>query len=81
MIITLDFGWKDLRLTKGYYNSVVFSCNNSDVNSAYEALADSIMLKDSAYEIIFEILKDYNDVKSMLKAAKQQGFISDYEIN
>lgn len=80
-IITINFGFKDLRLARSYYNAVVFSCYDNDVKTAYRALAENIMLKDHAYQTIFEILKCDKDVKTFLDDAKQQGFIEEYKID
>lgn len=81
IIVQVDFGLsKNARLARSYYNSIVFSCYDNDVSSAYNALAEIIILKDIGFRIIFETLKVDKDVRSFLEDAKQQGFIEDYKI-
>lgn len=60
-----------------------FECDPDDIDAAYDILAESIILKDQDEDSPdlndFQNLKDDN-VEIMLKDAKKQGFISDYEI-
>lgn len=60
-----------------------FECDPDDIDAAYDILAESIILKDQGEDSPdlndFQNLKDDN-VEIMLKDAKKQGFISDYEI-
>lgn len=60
-----------------------FECDPDDIDAAYDILAESIILKDQGEDSPdlndFQNLKD-DDVETMLKDAKKQGFISDYEI-
>lgn len=60
-----------------------FECDPDDIDAAYDILAESIILKDQDKDSPdlndFRNLKDDN-VEIMLKDAKKQGFISDYEI-
>lgn len=77
-IITIDFGSKNLRLATAYYYATVFYCEDHDVKTAYDIIADSIVFKDHAYRLVFELLGGDKDVKTFLEDAKEQGFISDY---
>lgn len=60
-----------------------FECDPDDIDAAYDILAESIILNDQDEDSPdlndFQNLKDDN-VEIMLKDAKKQGFISDYEI-
>lgn len=60
-----------------------FECDPDDIDAAYDILAESIILNDQDENNQdlndFQNLKD-DDVETMLKDAKKQGFISDYEI-
>lgn len=60
-----------------------FECDPDDIDAAYDILAESIILNDqdeNSQDLNdFQNLKD-DDVEIMLKDAKKQGFISDYEI-
>lgn len=60
-----------------------FECDSDDIDAAYDILAESIILNDqdeNSQDLNdFQNLKD-DDVETMLKDAKKQGFISDYEI-
>lgn len=55
-----------------------FYCEDHDVKTAYDIIADSIVFKDHAYRLVFELLGGDKDVKTFLEDAKEQGFISDY---
>lgn len=59
-----------------YYD---FECEPDDIDAAYDILAENIILKNDDDLIDFQNLAD-DDVKTMLKDAEKQGFISDYEI-
>ena len=78
--ITIDFGSKNLRLATANYYGIVFYCEEHDVKRAYDVIADSIVFKDHAYRLVFELLGGDKDVKTFLEDAKEQGFISDYGI-
>lgn len=59
-----------------YYD---FECEPDDIDAAYDILAENIILKNDDDLVDFQNLAD-DDVKTMLKDAEKQGFISDYEI-
>lgn len=61
-----------------YYD---FRCEDNDsIDAVYDILAENIKLNNPSKDLInFQYLKD-DDVKTMLQDAKNQGFISDYEI-
>ena len=73
---------KKARFESGIY-SFDFECDPDDIDTAYDILAESIILKDQDEDSPdlsdFQNLKDDN-VEIMLKDAKKQRFISDYEI-
>lgn len=73
---------KKARFESGIYY-FDFECDPDDIDAAYDILAESIILKDQDKDSPdlndFQNLKDDN-VEIMLKDAKKQGFISDYEI-
>lgn len=72
-------------------NSATFQCEMDDIDKAYDALAEDLILvgvpadypdmtKEQEQELNdFQDLQDDN-VKVMLEDAKKQGFISNYEI-
>lgn len=60
-----------------YYD---FEVENDNIDAAYDILAENIKLHDPDKDLInFENLKD-DDVETMIKDTKRQGFISDFEI-
>ncbi len=72
-------------------NSATFQCEMNEIDKAYDALAEDLVLtgfpvddidwtKEQEQELNdFQDLRDDN-VKVMLEDAKKQGFISDYDI-
>ena len=75
------YAGKKVNLANGI-NHFDFECDQDDIDTAYDALAENIVLEDPTEDdlINFEDLAD-DDVKTMLQDAKKQGFISDYEIS
>lgn len=75
------FEGKKAKLKNGssYYS---FECDPDDIDKAYKLLAENVILNNqdpnSKDLISFQYLAD-DDVETMLKDAKKQGFISDYE--
>lgn len=64
--------------------SFSFECDSTDVDTAYYAVADNVVLKnqsDHSQDVIdFENCED-DDVETMLKDLKCMHFLSDYEIS
>lgn len=60
--------------------SVSFECGPNDIDTAYDVIAESCILKDSQDLIDFEDCED-DDVETMLKDLKRMHFLSDYEIS
>lgn len=62
--------------------SISFKCDPSDTGTAYDVIAESIVLKDQSEDsqdlIDFENCAD-NDVKIMLEDLKRMGFLSDFD--
>ena len=62
--------------------SVNFECDPSDIDTAYDAIAENVVLKDQSEDsqdlIDFENCKD-DDVKTMLEDLKRMQFLSDYD--
>jgi len=62
--------------------SVNFECDPSDIDTAYDAIAESTVLKDQSEDsqdlIDFENCAD-DDVKTMLEDLKRMGFLSDFD--
>lgn len=64
--------------------SVSFECDPNDIDTAYDALAESCILKDMSDDsqdlIDFEDCED-DDVETMLQDLKRMHFLSDYDIS
>lgn len=64
--------------------SVNFECDPNDIDTAYDVVAESTVLKDQSEDsqdlIDFENCED-DDVKTMLEDLKRMQFLSDYEIS
>ena len=64
--------------------SVSFECDPNDIDTAYDALAESCILKDESEDsqdlIDFADCED-DDVETMLKDLKRMHFLSDYDIS
>ena len=64
--------------------SVSFECGPNDIDTAYDVVAESCVLKDKSEDsqdlIDFEDCED-DDVETMLKDLKRIRFLSDYEIS
>lgn len=62
--------------------SISFKCNPSDTGTAYDVIAESIVLKDQSEDsqdlIDFENCAD-DDIKTMLEDLKRMGFLSDFD--
>lgn len=58
--------------------SFSFTCDPSDIDTAYDAIAENAILDHSQDLIDFQNCKD-DDIKTMLKDLKNMGFLSDYE--
>ncbi|RVU70413.1 MULTISPECIES: hypothetical protein [Lactobacillus] len=76
----------DVRIYEGKKASFVdgiyyydFEVDNDDIDTAYDILAENVKLNDDKDLIDFQNLED-DDVMTMLKDAKKQGFISDYDV-
>lgn len=80
---TIYAGDKLSGLVDGQYR-VSFSCEPDDIDTAYDAVAESVVLKDNSEDsqdlIDFENCAD-DDVETMLKDLKRMHFLSDYEIH
>ena len=55
-----------------------FTCDPSDIDTAYDAIAENAVLNSSQDLIDFQNCKD-DDVKTMLNDLVRMGFLSDYE--
>lgn len=64
--------------------SFSFECDSTDIDTAYYAVADNVVLKNQMAHnqdvIDFEDCDD-DDVETMLKDLKRMHFLSDYEIS
>lgn len=64
--------------------NVSFECDPTDVDTAYDAVAESVVLKDQSEEsqdlVDFENCDD-DSVIAMLNDLKSMHFLSDYEIS
>lgn len=62
--------------------SVNFECDPNDIDTAYDVVAESTVLKDQSEDsqdlIDFENCRD-DDVKTMLEDLKRMGFLSDFD--
>ena len=62
--------------------SVSFECDPNDIDTAYDAIAENVVLKDQSEDsqdlIDFENCAD-DDVKTMLEDLKRMQFLSDYD--
>lgn len=62
--------------------SISFKCDPSDIDTAYDVIAESTVLKDQSEDsqdlIDFENCRD-DDVKTMLEDLKRMGFLSDFD--
>ena len=62
--------------------SVSFECDPSDIDTAYDVIAENTVLKDQNEDgqdlIDFENCAD-DDVKTMLEDLKRMGFLSDFD--
>lgn len=79
---TIYAGEKLSGLADGQY-SVSFDCDPNDIDTAYDAIAESCILKDKSEDsqdlIDFENCED-DDVEAMLKDLKRMNFLSDYDM-
>ncbi len=57
-----------------------FTCDPSDIDTAYDAIAENAVLNSSQDSIDFQNCAD-DDVKTMLEDLKRMHFLSDYEIS
>lgn len=71
----------------GFVNAqpnVTFECDPTDIDSAYDILAENVVLKDQSDDsqdlIDFQNCAD-DDVETMLKDLQRMNFLSDYEIS
>lgn len=64
--------------------SVSFECDPTDIDTAYDILAENVVLKDQSEDsqdlIDFQNCAD-DDVKTMLENLWRMHFLSDYEIS
>lgn len=61
---------------------VSFDCDPDDIDTAYDAVAENVVLKDQSDNsqdlIDFQNCQD-DDVETMLKDLKRMGFLSDFD--
>lgn len=80
---TIYAGEKLSGLVDGQF-SFSFECDSNDIDTAYDALCENVVLKnqsEGSQDLIdFENCED-DDVETMLKDLKRMHFLSDYEMS